>query len=126
MLQLESVSVSYGFVQVVYDVSLNIGAGEIVSVLGANGAGKSTLLKAISDLLPCKGGRIISDGHDVTNIPAYKRVNMGIIQVPEGRHIFAPPASMRIFCWALTANIGNFREGRWQSYLTLFSISFLS
>ena len=87
MLQLEHVHSGYGRVEIINGVSLKVNDGEIVSIIGANGAGKSTLLKTISGLLPCSGGRIIFDGKDIGRLPPHKIVELGIIQVPEGRQI---------------------------------------
>ena len=66
MLKLESVSISYGAIQAVRDVSIDVPRGEVVTIIGANGAGKSTLLKSIVGLEPVAGGRISFDGQDIT------------------------------------------------------------
>ena len=89
MLKLESVKVSYGAIQAVKDVSLEVRAGEVVAIIGANGAGKSTLLKCIAGLEPAAGGRILVDGEDCTMMPAHQRVGIGIAMSPEGRGVFA-------------------------------------
>jgi branched-chain amino acid transport system ATP-binding protein len=89
MLKLESVKVSYGAIQAVKGVSLEVRPGEVVAIIGANGAGKSTLLKSIAGLEPCVGGRIFFDGKDCTSMPAYQRVGIGITMSPEGRGVFA-------------------------------------
>lgn len=68
-------------------VSLRLEANEVMAVLGANGAGKSTLLRVISGLLPCRSGHIRFDGVDVTRMPAHRRVEMGLVHVPEGRQM---------------------------------------
>lgn len=90
MLWLENVCSGYGPVEVLHDISLVINSGEIVSIIGANGAGKSTLLRTISGLLPSKGGKIVFEDYDVTRFPPERVVSLGLVQVPEGRHIFAP------------------------------------
>lgn len=90
MLQLEAVSAGYGAVEVLHNISLKVDAGEIVSMIGANGGGKSTLMKTISGLIPARGGKIIFEENDVTRTPPHKIVAMGLVQVPEGRHVFAP------------------------------------
>ena len=87
MLQLESVHSGYGPVKVIRDVSLEVKNGEIVSIIGANGAGKSTLLKTVSALLRSSEGKVIFDGTDITKLPPHKIVDLGIIQVPEGRQV---------------------------------------
>ena len=87
MLQLEHVHSGYGQVNILTDVSLEVNDGDIVSLVGANGAGKSTLLKTISALIRCREGRILYDGKDISKLPPHKIVELGIIQVPEGRQV---------------------------------------
>lgn len=88
MLSVQNLSAAYEpTVPVLKSVSLQLGANEAVAVLGANGAGKSTLLRVISGLLPCTSGRIVLDGVDITNAPPDRRVQMGLVQVPEGRQM---------------------------------------
>jgi len=89
MLQVEEVSVFYGQVQTVREVSLTVGEGEIVALIGANGAGKTTLLNAISGALRVASGRIVWNGHDITNLPLHQTVKLGIGYVPQGRQLFA-------------------------------------
>ena len=89
MLKIESVNVSYGAIRAVKGVSLEVSAGEIVTIIGANGAGKSTLLKSIVGLEPVVAGRILIDGQDCTTVPAHKRVELGVAMSPEGRGVFA-------------------------------------
>lgn len=89
MLKLESVSISYGAIQAVRDVSIEVPIGEVVTIIGANGAGKSTLLKSIVGLEPVAGGRISFDGHDITKTPAHRRTGMGVALSPEGRGVFS-------------------------------------
>lgn len=88
LLSLESVSVSYGRISAVREVSLEVAAGEIVTLIGANGAGKSSILRAISGVVPCEG-RVRFDGRDLGAVPAHRRVGLGLAQVPEGRGIFS-------------------------------------
>ena len=89
MLTLEQVEVSYGAIQALRQVSLQIEAGEIVTLIGANGAGKSTTLRAISGLIPTQRGRIVFQGNDIAAAPADRIVQMGIGHSPEGRRVFA-------------------------------------
>ena len=89
MLVLDNVQVSYGAIRALQNVSLEINAGEIVTLIGANGAGKSTTLRAISGLVSANGGRILMEGKDITLLPADKIVKRGIGHSPEGRRIFA-------------------------------------
>ena len=88
MLTLDSVKVSYGAIQAVKGVSLEIREGEVVTIIGANGAGKSTLLKSIAGLQPVSSGRITVAGRDCTRLPAHLRVGLGIALSPEGRGVF--------------------------------------
>ncbi len=89
MLEVEEVSVYYGQLPAVREVSLAVPDGGILAVIGANGAGKSTLLKAIAGQLPIRSGRIVFDGKDVSKLPAYRRARLGISLVPEGRRLFS-------------------------------------
>jgi len=88
MLDIQQIEVYYGEAQILHDVSLKVGQGEIVSVLGANGAGKSTTMNTISGLTKVKKGRIFFEGRSIEKMTFYERVNRGIIQVPEGRKLF--------------------------------------
>ena len=89
MLILENIEVSYGPIKALKSVSLEIAAGEIVTLIGANGAGKSTTLRAISGLVPSQSGRILFEGKEITNKPADQIVQLGVGHSPEGRRIFA-------------------------------------
>ena len=89
MLKLESVKVSYGAIQAVKGVSLEVRDGEVVTIIGANGAGKSTLLKAIVGLEPVAEGRVFIGGKDCTAVPGHQRVGLGVALSPEGRGVFA-------------------------------------
>jgi branched-chain amino acid transport system ATP-binding protein len=89
MLKLESVKISYGAIQAVKGVSLEVREGEVVTIIGANGAGKSTLLKAIVGLQPVAEGRVLIDGKDTTAVPGHQRVGLGVALSPEGRGVFA-------------------------------------
>jgi branched-chain amino acid transport system ATP-binding protein len=89
MLKLEAVKVSYGAIQAVKGVSLEVRRGEVVAIIGANGAGKSTLLKSIVGLEPVAEGRVFIDGKNCTTVPAHQRVGLGVAMSPEGRGIFA-------------------------------------
>ncbi|MDZ4356254.1 MAG: ABC transporter ATP-binding protein [Variovorax sp.] len=88
MLKIESVKVSYGAIEAVKGVSLEVRAGEVVTIIGANGAGKSTLLKSIVGLEPVAAGRVFVDGKDCTHVPAHQRVGLGVALSPEGRGVF--------------------------------------
>ena len=88
MIELSSVSASYGAVPAIKDVSIMVGEGEAVGLLGANGAGKSSTLRAISGLVKLTGGSIKFMGQDLTGLPPYKIAELGIAHVPEGRRVF--------------------------------------
>ncbi len=88
LLRLENVNVFYGEVQVLKDLSLEIEDGEGICLLGNNGSGKTTTVNAISGILPVRSGKIYFIGEDITNIATHKRVEMGLVQIPEGRKIF--------------------------------------
>jgi len=90
LLNSEDLVVSYGAIRALHGISFHVDEGEVVTLIGANGAGKSTTLRAISGLLPPDRGRIMYDGTDLTQVGADMIVRMGIVQVPEGRKIFAP------------------------------------
>lgn len=88
MLALSGVSASYGSVPAVRDVSIEVGEGEAVGLLGANGAGKSTTLRAISGLVRLTSGTISFLGTNIASLPPYKVAELGIAHVPEGRQVF--------------------------------------
>jgi branched-chain amino acid transport system ATP-binding protein len=94
LLSVRGLNVAYGEVQVLWDVSLDIFAGEVVALVGANGAGKSTLLSTISGLLQPRSGTIDFAGHALRGAPTPKIVELGIAHVPEGRRLF-PSMSVR-------------------------------
>jgi branched-chain amino acid transport system ATP-binding protein len=89
MLQVRDISVFYGDSQALWDVGIEIEAGDVVSLVGANGAGKTTLLKAVVGLVAASSGEILFDGKDLRASPAEHRVRSGIVLVPEGRRLFA-------------------------------------
>ncbi len=88
MLKVKSINSFYGDVQILYDVSLEINRGEIVTILGSNGAGKTSLIKSICNMLPIRSGEIWYEDQRLDKIPAYKLVDLGISLVPEGRRLF--------------------------------------
>lgn len=89
MLKVTDLNCFYGAIHAIKDVSLEVTDGEIVALIGSNGAGKSTTLRTISGLMKPKSGFIQYDGEDITGMPAHKIVGKGLVQVPEGRHVFA-------------------------------------
>ena len=88
LLELDRITSGYGRLPVLRDVSLNVGAGEIVALIGANGAGKSTLLNTIMGLVPLSEGTIRFDGRSIARLPTAAVVRAGIAQVPERRQLF--------------------------------------
>jgi len=88
MLEISHIDVYYGDLQALWDVSLTIGDGEIVTLVGSNGAGKSAIMKTISGLLKPKNGSISFDGIRLDRLPAHRIVELGISMVPEGRRLF--------------------------------------
>lgn len=89
MLEVRDLEVYYGVIQAIRGVSFDVDQGDIVALIGANGAGKTTILHTITGLIGAQSGKIIYEGTDITRIPGYKLVNMGIAHVPEGRRVFA-------------------------------------
>jgi branched-chain amino acid transport system ATP-binding protein len=90
MLEVEGLASRYGRIPALGGVSLQVNAGELVALVGSNGAGKTTLLRAISGVQPVTAGRIRFEGADLAPLHARQRVQLGIVQVPEGRQVFAP------------------------------------
>jgi branched-chain amino acid transport system ATP-binding protein len=88
LLELKEITLLYGRIQALHGISLTVGEGEIVALIGANGAGKSTTMRAISGLRPVAQGSIVFDGQDITRLRADLRVVRGVSQSPEGRGIF--------------------------------------
>jgi branched-chain amino acid transport system ATP-binding protein len=88
MLSVEGLRSRYGRIEVLHGVDLEVGPGEIVTVVGANGAGKTTLLRCISGVQPTSGGAIVFKGEALKAIPAHRRVGLGLSQCSEGRLIF--------------------------------------
>ncbi|WP_349259395.1 ABC transporter ATP-binding protein [Oligoflexus sp.] len=89
LLQLDQVSVHYGGIQALRDVSLSVASGEIVTLIGANGAGKTSCLRAISGLIKIGGGSIQWNGQDLKKMDAAHRVRLGLAHAPEGRMVLA-------------------------------------
>ncbi len=102
MLRVENLTSGYGRIAVLRDVSLDVAKGEMVALVGSNGAGKTTLLRAISGVQPITGGAIVFDGTPIHALSPHARVRAGIVQVPEGRQVFAPLAvadNLRLGAW---------------------------
>ena len=88
LLELKDVRVHYGVIEAVRGINLTVNEGEIVTLVGGNGAGKTTTLRAISMVHAPSSGQILYKGEDITTLPSHDVVSRGLIQVPEGRHIF--------------------------------------
>jgi branched-chain amino acid transport system ATP-binding protein len=102
MLRIAKLNSGYGRIAVLHEVSLEIAQGEMVALVGSNGAGKTTLLRAISGVHPISGGSITFDGKPVHTLSPHARVRAGIVQVPEGRQVFAPLSvadNLRLGAW---------------------------
>ena len=89
ILEVKDLEVYYGVIQAIKGISFEVNEGEIIALIGANGAGKTTTLQTITGLIPAKAGKIFYEGKEITRIPGYKLVSMGIAHVPEGRRVFA-------------------------------------
>ena len=89
MLEVKDLHVYYDNIHALKGISLKVGKGEVVSLIGANGAGKTTTLQTISGLIQAREGSVIFEGQDITKIECHKICKMGIAQVPEGRRVFA-------------------------------------
>jgi branched-chain amino acid transport system ATP-binding protein len=100
-------------VKILFDISLEVQNGEIVSLIGANGAGKSTLLKTISATVRCSQGKIFFSGSEITKFPPHRVVDLGIIQIPEGRQVIGELTvleNLTLGCYRKFNKLG--REGR--------------
>lgn len=87
MLSIKDIAVGYGDMQVLFDVSLDVDEGEVVSLVGSNGAGKTTLLQVLSGFVPLKSGSITFCGEDLMRVKQYRRPDIGIAHIPQGRGI---------------------------------------
>jgi branched-chain amino acid transport system ATP-binding protein len=90
MLDVEAIHTYYGDSHVLHGVSLRVGAGEAVAVLGRNGAGKTTAIRSIAGFTPPRAGRVMFEGQEIERWPAYRIARRGLALVPQGRRIFAP------------------------------------
>ncbi len=88
MLKVEQLETFYGSSQILFGVSLEIGSGEVVTLLGRNGMGKTTTVRSVTGLTPSQSGRIFFDGVEIQNLPSYAIARLGLGLVPEGRQVF--------------------------------------
>ena len=121
-LRLTGFCAGYGRVPVVRDINLEIGAGRIVGLLGANGAGKTTLMRAVSGLATIQGGRIEFAGNDVTGLSSADLVARGLIQVPQGRHLFGEMSVRENLEMGAYLVAGQDEKARMQEVFSLFPI----
>jgi branched-chain amino acid transport system ATP-binding protein len=121
-LRLTEFCAGYVRVPVVRNINLEIGEGRIVGLLGANGAGKTTLMRAISGLATMQGGRIEFAGSDVTGLSSADLVERGLIQVPQGRHLFGEMSVRENLEMGAYLVTGQAEKARMQDVFTLFPI----
>jgi branched-chain amino acid transport system ATP-binding protein len=88
MLEVRGLEAAYGTSQVLFGIDLDVGAGEVATLIGRNGMGKTTTVRSIMGLMPAKAGRITFDGKPISGLPSYKVAKVGLGLVPEGRQIF--------------------------------------
>lgn len=89
MLEVKGLEVSYGAIKALKGISFSVEQGEIISLIGSNGAGKTTTLHSLSGIIKKAAGSVVFKGQDISSLPADKIVSLGLIQVPEGRRVFA-------------------------------------
>ena len=121
LLEVKDLDFAYGDVHVLHGVSLTLQQGEIVTLVGSNGAGKSTTLRNISRLLKPRSGSIVFDGHDLTRLSSHQVVELGVVQVPEGRRVFPEMTileNLRMGSYIKSARAD--REKNLEAGLTLF------
>jgi branched-chain amino acid transport system ATP-binding protein len=121
-LRLTDFCAGYGRVPVVRDINLEIATGRIVGLLGANGAGKTTLMRAVSGLATMQGGRIEFAGNDVTSLSSADLVARGLIQVPQGRHLFGEMSVRENLEMGAYLLAGQDEKARMQEVFSLFPI----
>jgi len=123
ILKIDNLGVHYGDLQAVWDISLTVETGRIISIIGANGAGKSTTLRSVAGLMPPSKGRIEFMGRDITALKPFQIVAEGISLVPEGRHIF-PSLTVKenLLIGAYTPRARKRAQGACQRIYNLFPI----
>jgi branched-chain amino acid transport system ATP-binding protein len=123
LLRLEGIDAFYGDLQALYDVSLEVEQGRVFALVGANAAGKSTTLRVISGLVTPRRGRVVLDGQDLTTVPAHARVDLGVVQVPEGRRLFPfMSVTENLLLGAHTARARAERDATLKYVYTLFPV----
>ena len=86
MLEVKNLEVNYGVIKAIKGISFEVNEGEVIALIGANGAGKTTILHTVTGLIPSKAGQIIFEGKDITKVPGYKLVGMGIAHDMQTTH----------------------------------------
>jgi len=103
LLRVDNVVSRYGRIEVLHGVSIEVGRGEIVALVGSNGAGKTTLLRTLSGVQPMSSGTVAFEERSIGRLAPHRRVHLGIVQVPEGRQVFAPLSvedNLRLGAWS--------------------------
>jgi branched-chain amino acid transport system ATP-binding protein len=125
LLNVHDVTGFYGEVQVLFDVSFTIDEGKIVSIVGSNAAGKTTIIKTISGMNPVASGKIEFMGQDITNLPSSQLVELGIVQIPEGRNLFpGMTVQENLEMGAFTKRAGRQMKTSMERVFSLFPILF--
>jgi branched-chain amino acid transport system ATP-binding protein len=123
MFEIIKINVAYGDVQIIYDVSLRIEEGEVVSLVGSNGAGKTTIMRAISGLMKPLSGQIIFEGTHLEKLRPAQIVDLGVSQVPEGRKLFGPlPVEINLEMGAVRKQARPKRQANMEKIFSLFPV----
>jgi urea transport system ATP-binding protein len=120
MLRVEGLDVAYGRAQVLFDVSLSVAAGSLMCVMGRNGVGKTTLLHTIMGILPARKGSVSFGGADITAVPTYERVRLGMGYVPQGHEVFPQLTALENLQVALEAGSAGAGGGAVDEALDFF------
>jgi branched-chain amino acid transport system ATP-binding protein len=112
LLEVEGLTVQYGAIRAVGDVSFRVGEGELVALIGSNGAGKSSTLRAIAGLIPAAGGEVRLAGESLRQVPAHELPRRGLVLVPEGRRVFGEMSVLdNLYLGAYTRSSAEIAEG---------------
>ncbi|QGX99067.1 ABC transporter ATP-binding protein [Roseovarius faecimaris] len=122
MLKVSDLRVSYGPIEVIHGISLEVNEGECVALIGANGAGKSSTLKAICGLVPAKAGTITFEGQDITNQSGHKIVRAGITMCPEGRQVFPQMSTVQNLAMGAYARTDGEQASDLEEMMDMFPI----
>jgi len=123
LLRLEGIDAFYGDLQALFSVSMEVPERKIMALVGANAAGKSTTIRVISGLVSPRRGRVLFKGDDLARVPAHRRVELGIVQVPEGRRLFPfMSVTENLLLGAHTAHARSARDATLAYVYTLFPV----